>query len=74
MPDQPVYRIRFVWLLPIGGLRWRHLLWGLPSLLLLPLVWRNYSRRVRGLEPDIWYWADLWLLHHGYGTQAWWST
>jgi hypothetical protein len=44
----------------------------LPAVLLLwPLVALNYSRRMRKLSADEWYWADRWMLYCGW-SMCWW--
>lgn len=35
-------------------------------LILFPLTLRNYRRRWLGIEPDRWYWGDVWMMRCGW--------
>jgi hypothetical protein len=51
---------------PLGRWTLRHVFWLPFALCLWPLVMRNYRLRERGILPDRWYWADRWLVDHGF--------
>ena len=54
-------RLRF-----FNGLTLRAIIWFPLALIYWPLVSWNYHLRYIGEMPDEWYWADEWLIDHGW--------